>query len=892
MSDPIASVDTQDAASRFDGAGTYIGPYKLLQPIGEGGFGTVFEAEQTHPVKRHVALKLVKLGMDTRDVLARFEAERQALAMMDHPHIARVLHAGATETGRPYFVMELVRGEPISSYCDKRCLPITERLKLFEQVCAAVQHAHTKGIIHRDIKPSNVLVSSLEDKPFAKVIDFGIAKATIGRLTDKTLFTAQYQLIGTPVYMSPEQAEGSADIDTRSDIYSLGVLLYKLLTDSTPYESVSQRLSGTTDFKRLICEADPPVPSACLRQAAAALPEIARMRGTDPGKLTRTIRGELDWIVMKAIEKERPRRYETANGLAMDVHRYLAGQPVFAAPPSATYRLKKFVRRHVGAVAAGAAIAAMLIVGVVGFATQAHIAQARAKELEQVSKFQADMLAQVNPTKAGKELTDDVKAELEAALVSAGVPESDRSAQLAAFSTQWQRVNSTDAARHLIDRTILKPAVAAVEEQFKDQPLVDAALSQVLADRYQNLGLFDAALPLQEHALAIRRRILGEEHPDTLTSISEMGLLLENKGKLSESEPYFREALEKRRRILGEEHRDTLESIGDVGNLLFQQGKLSEAEPFFREALDKSRRALGDDSEATLGQVINMGNLLMEQGKPNEAEPLLRQALQRSRHALGEEHPYTMVLINNMGAVLQAQGKPNEAEPFYREALEKSRRVLGDEHPDTLNQIGIVGQIVEAEGKLSEAEPYLREALEKSRRVLGDEHMTTLQWSGNLGYLLFQQGRLSEAEPILREALEKNRRILGEEHLQTLITISRVGEVLQAQGKHLEAIDLLAPAEDAIRDNFRGSFAWRAATVLRTLGAAKRDLGGFADAETNLIESHGLFMRTRGPTHKDTRDCMREIVVLYTMWHAAAPGRGYDAKAAEWQRKVDALHES
>ncbi|MFN8817042.1 MAG: protein kinase domain-containing protein [bacterium] len=355
--------------------GVVIGPYKLLQLIGEGGFGTVFLAEQTAPVRRRVALKIIKLGMDTRQVVARFEAERQALAMMDHPHIARVLDGGATPAfegggGRPYFVMEYVVGDAITTFADAHALNIAQRLDLFGQVCSAVQHAHTKGIIHRDLKPGNVLVSMVDDKPFAKVIDFGIAKATggggAGHLTDKTLFTEHRQLIGTPEYMSPEQAEGSQDIDTRTDVYALGVLLYELLTGSTPIESARLRSAAYGEMQRIIREEEPLAPSMKLSRSLEKLAGTAAARRAEPGKLSALVRGELDWIVLKALEKERARRYETASALAEDVKRHLAGEPVVAAPVSRAYRVRKFVRRNRGAVGAGAAIAATLVVGIAG----------------------------------------------------------------------------------------------------------------------------------------------------------------------------------------------------------------------------------------------------------------------------------------------------------------------------------------------------------------------------------------------------------------------------------------------------------------------------------------------------------------------------------------------
>ena len=331
------------AAPLAEHTGTIIGPYKLLQQIGEGGMGTVFMAEQTHPVQRKVALKVIKPGMDSRQVIARFEAERQALAMMDHVNIARVLDAGTTPDGLPYFVMELVHGVPITKYCDDNHLTPRQRLELFVPVCQAIQHAHQKGIIHRDIKPSNVMVTLYDGKPVPKVIDFGVAKATEQKLTERTLFTQYGTMVGTLEYMSPEQAEMSAlGVDTRSDIYSLGVLLYELLTGSTPLSNKRMKEAAYAEILRMIKEEEPPKPSTRLSESGEALASISAQRQMEPAKLTKLMRGELDWIVMKTLEKDRNRRYETANGLAQDIGHYLADEPVQACPPSAPYRLRKF----------------------------------------------------------------------------------------------------------------------------------------------------------------------------------------------------------------------------------------------------------------------------------------------------------------------------------------------------------------------------------------------------------------------------------------------------------------------------------------------------------------------------------------------------------------------
>ena len=844
MSDPISPVSNSPDGQRNEGPGGYIGRYKLLQQIGEGGFGSVFEAEQDQPVKRRVALKIIKLGMDTRDVIARFEAERQALALMDHPHIARVFDAGATDSGRPYFVMELVKGESIASYCDKHKLAINDRLKLFEQVCQAVQHAHTKSIIHRDLKPGNVLVSTQNDQPFAKVIDFGIAKATSGRLTDKTIFTDQNLMIGTPLYMSPEQAAGSADIDTRTDIYSLGVLLYELLTGTTPVQSATLRFAAYQEMQRLICEVEPPRPSTRLAQSSTTLTGVAAQRRTDPGKLTSAVRGELDWIVMKALEKDRTRRYETANGLAQDVRRYLEGLPVLAAPPSGVYQVQKFVRRHKLMVGAGSMMAASLLLGITGFAWQARIAQQRAAELEQVAKFQAAMLAQVDPTEAGKLLSADFKARLEAALSKAGIPEGERAAQVQTFLGMWQQVSATDAASALIDSTILRPAVGAIDKQFKDQPKVDAALSQALADLYLGMGMYDDALPLQQRALTLRRRVLGENHPDTISSISNMGEVLHYQGKLAEVMPYYREALEKRRKVLGEENPDTLESIARIGAVLHDQGELDQAIPYYLDALEKRRRILGSDDPATLDSIGNLGRLLQEQGKPDQAEPYFKEALEKKRRILGEEHPETLIAIGNMGVLLRGMGKLVEAEPYYREALQKSRSVLGENHPDTLT------------------------------------------WIGNMGVLLRTEGKLDEAAPFFQEALDKRREVLGDTHPNTLVSLINMGGLLQAQGKNAATLALLAPAEASIRSAFTGDNGFRLAKYLMFMGKARTGLKDLKTAETNLLEAHASYVLTPGPTASETSDCVQALVELYTAMHEAEPGNGFDAKAKIWLAKL------
>jgi len=472
--------DDDSTATAFppDRAPERIGPYKILEKIGEGGMGVVYAAEQEAPFRRRVALKIIKPGMDSKQVLARFEAERQALALMDHPSVAKVFEAGETPRGLPYFAMEYVQGEPITTYCDRHRLSIRQRLDLLVQVCEGVQHAHQKGIIHRDLKPSNVLVALQGDNPVPKIIDFGVAKATAQRLTERTMFTELGVLIGTPEYMSPEQAEMTGlDVDTRTDVYALGVILYELLTGTLPFEPKDLRSLGFDEIRRRIREVDPPRPSTRISTLGERGTESARMRRTEPGKLASRLKGDLDWITSKAIEKDRTRRYGSPNDLAADIGRHLGHEPVLAGPPSALYRSRKFVRRH----RFGVAAAATATLGLVGLAVLMTVQAARitreAEAKQRVSEFLTELFQVSDPDKG--------------------------------------RGNSITA------RELLDSGAAKIRGKLTDDPRVQADLMMTMGTVYRSLGLYPQAEPLLKQALETRRQLLGREAPDTLRAANE-----------------------------------------------------------------------------------------------------------------------------------------------------------------------------------------------------------------------------------------------------------------------------------------------------------------------------------------------------------------------------------
>ncbi len=778
--------------------GTVIGRYKLTRQIGEGGFGIVYLAEQHEPVRRNVALKIIKLGMDTRDVIARFEAERQALAVMDHPHIAKVLDAGATEAGRPYFVMELVKGIPITDYCDEKEMPVRDRLRLFVQVCVAVQHAHQKGIIHRDLKPSNVLVTHVDDKPVPKVIDFGIAKATQQRLTERTMFTQLGQFMGTPAYMSPEQADASElDIDTRSDIYSLGVLLYELLTGRTPFDGKTLRAAAIDEIKRIIRENDPPRPSTRLSTLGDNLVIVAKRRGVEPKGLGAGLRGDLDWIVMRAMEKDRTRRYESATELARDIERHLNQEPVLAGPPSATYRMSKFVRRHWTGVAAAAVAFLALCSFAVTMAVQARrIAEERDRAnyerqmSDRVVEFQMNMLQRIVPRKLGESIAADLHDRVEAGIAESGIAVDQRESSLTTFDVLLSSVNLTDAARRVLDVNILAPAVQTVEEQFSEQPLVEARLQHALAATYSALGLNEQSLERSQRALELRRKHLGPEHTDTLRTLNSQAITYWNLGRNKESGDILLAAIPLFERVFGPEDSATLRAKMQRAILDTDRGLNAKAQKQFEELAKTQERVLGPDHYDLALTLANLGVTYLNQDHYAKAVTVLERALDIHHRRFGPGAPEAIFTLKSLSKAYLGTSRQEEAAKLLQDVVKQLEKDRGARHPDTINANHSLAELYKDLGRLHEAEPIARRVLDLQRMTQGDSHPQTLKAMSTLGIILATLGRHDEAGPIFSEAYEKSKVAFGANDKNTLKDLNNLAVHYWYMGQLQESLDL------------------------------------------------------------------------------------------------------
>jgi serine/threonine protein kinase len=804
------------------GPGTLVGPYKLLQQIGKGGMGVVYLAEQQEPVRRQVALKVIKPGMDGQQVIARFEAERQALALMDHPHIARVFEAGTTAAGRPFFVMELVKGVPLTRYCDEARLSVRQRLELFVPVCRAVQHAHQKGVIHRDLKPSNLLVALYDGRPVPKVIDFGVAKATGPKLTERSVFTAFGTMVGTLEYMAPEQAElNQLDVDTRSDIYSLGVVLYELLTGTTPLERHRLREATLGEMLRLIQEEEPPKPSTRLSRSQT-LPSVAAARQAESRRLCQLVQGELDWVVMKALAKERERRYETAEALAADLERHLRNEPVQAGPPRAGYRLRKWVRRHRGAVAAAAGMLALVVAGVVASTWQA--VRATRAERAAVAALAAEQAARAQVRQALDTLTDDVVQTLLAKQPVLGEAEKAYLRKVLGYYEAFtQQEGDTPEARALQARGYFK--VATLRQRLGERGEAEVAyrrslvILEELAGEFPQTAAYRADLARGHSGLATLLEEFGR-HADAETacrraeaiydklaaefatvpayrrnlaaSRNDLGVFLQGQLRFVEAEAAHRRALAVQEQLATEfpavpgHRRDAACTHNNLGSLLQQLGNWAEAEAAYRRGMALHEQLVAEFPgvpayrSALAANHNRLGELLRVQGRFTEAEAAHRQAL-AIEEALAGEFPaipaYREAMAwshHGLAGLFRDLGKLAEAEAARRQALALEEK-LATEFPAVpqyrkrlVHNYDELARLLRDLGRHTEAESVLRQALAISDKLAVEfpaaPHYRKMQASfyNNLGGLLCERRRYAEAEAAHRQAVALQERLAAE----------------------------------------------------------------------------------------------------------------------------------
>ncbi|WP_376690804.1 serine/threonine-protein kinase [Wenzhouxiangella sp. EGI_FJ10409] len=804
-------------------AGTRLGPWRIEEPVGSGGMGTVYRAERADGAfEMDAAVKLIRVRREALD--QRLAVERQLLARLSHRNIARLIDGGTTEDGHAYLVMEWVPGRDLDRYIRDESPDLAARLDLFEQMATATGHAHQCRVVHSDLKPSNVRVN---ESGSVRLVDFGVAQL----LEDQERENAPMRAL-TPAFAAPELLTGEP-VSTQSDVWSLGAMLYWLVTDH-----LLERDCVVADGERL------------------------------PDSMPR--RDDLAAIIDRATAEEPGDRYASVSSLVADVRRYRKQFPVSARPPSRMYLFKRFVQRHRLAVGAAGVVSLALCLALVGAVWQAHRAtlerdraaaqteralQAEAestrmaRELQQVVTFQAEQLSAIDARRMGTGLRAAIADRHRGALERDDLNEDELSQETKNAREMLARVNFTDLARDTLWENIFDNALAVIDEQFTGQPLVRARLLQSVAITLRSLGLFrQAALP-QGEALAIRREWLGDNDPDTLESVNQMGRQLAVEGRREEALAQYREALAGFEALHGPEHPATLTALNNAGTALEAMGQYVDAETYFREALQGRRAVLGDDHRDTLVSVSNMAALLDGLDRPDEALPLYREALEKRRQVLGDNHSETMRSINNLGVFLVGQDRFDDAEPYYREALERRRTVLGREHPATLISANNMGYLLEHTERPEEAERHYREAISISRRVRGDDHPNTLILMSNLAGLLHRMGRYDSAEAFAAEAVSGGRRSLDEGHWYLAVFLNRHGQELAA-------------------------------------------LDRYEEAEAATLESYQIFVDALGAEHDRTEVVVESLADLYARWHEADPEAGHDDRLAHWQSQLGSGEDS
>jgi tetratricopeptide (TPR) repeat protein len=764
--------------------------------------------------------------------------------------------------------MELVKGIPLTEFCDEHRLSIPERLKLFTQICAAIQHAHQKGIIHRDLKPTNILVEMHDDRPVPKVIDFGLAKALSGQpLTENTLFTGFGIVTGTPLYMAPEQAKFNAiDVDTRADVYALGVILYELLTGSTPLERAALKTAALDEMLRVIRESEPLAPSKRV-SSGGSKPSVAANRQTETVKLGKFLHGELDWIVMKALAKERDRRYESASGFAKDVERFLNHEPVQAGPPSALYRARKLVRKHRAAVFTAAAFLALLVVGSLVSTWQA--VRATRAEADAVAHMQRAQTAELNAK------TMQRRAEEEAA-VSKAVSEFLR---VGVLGNADPRAGGPD--KNVTLRAVLDRASDRVAQSFPNQPQVEAEIRRAIGNAYYGLGEYDLAQSHLEAVVRIHREKLGD--PEPLTAHYDLALLYKDQHQLEKADELFAKTVPACRERLGEDHPLTLMCMNGWGNVRFLQGRSEEAAAIHEQALKICRRRYGSLHALTLSTENNLAVSYKTIGRYAEAERLYLKGLDIDRRYAGENHPHTLTALHNLAALYAAQGQYEKAEPMFQQALERRRDRLGPTHPHTVITQNALADVYRQSGQAAKAEPLYRATVDEAREKLGLEHSDVRNALHELAWLYDDQGKLAEAEALFRLYLEGSRRSLPPGHVDFHGALAQLGRNLVRQGKFTEAEALLRESLSLREKNVPDD--WKTFNTRSLLGGALLGQKRFAAAEPLIVEGYQGIKEREAQIPSDGAARLTEagerLVKLYEAWSKPE-------QAAKWRKELAA----
>jgi len=829
-----------------DNIGKNIDHYKLLESIGEGGMGTVYMAEQSEPVKRKVALKIIKLGMDTKEVVARFKAEQQALAVMDHPNIARVYDAGATGTGRPYFVMELIRGIPVTKYCDRNKLSTRERIEIFLHICHAVQHAHQKGIIHRDLKPSNILVTEQEDKPVVKIIDFGIAKAIQHRLTEQTLHTVQGQLIGTPEYMSPEQAEMSGlDIDTRSDIFSLGVLLYELLGGVLPFDPKTFQDTGIGEIQSIIREVEPPKVSTRLSKLGDTQTSIAEQRRTDPSSLRNQLKGDLDWITMKAMAKDRTRRYSSASELAADLVRHLNNEPVLASPPDAIYRFKKYVARHKVEVAAAAFVLLAVLAGIVG----TSIGMIKARRAERVAKEEA---------RTAQEVTDFLVGLFE-------------------VSDPNEAKGDTITAREILDR-----GAEEIEKGLEDQPVIQSRLMQTMGMVYFNLGLYPQAEQIAFRLLEINRELYGEDHIEVAKSLIGIIFLYSFTGKFEESIPLYRDAIAIMEKNPPSDISDLVNAYTTFGKILRDKGDYRESRSLLEKAIDIQEEASEKGDSLLAFPVYHLGWLLNLTGKYDSALINYERVLPILEKYNGPESQVVAWCLNDMAVVNSNMGNLEEALTLYERALEIQQNVSGPEHPYTASILNNLGGLSWRLGDYSEAKSYWEQTLHIQEKVFGPDHIRVAGVIYNLGLIYYNEGNFDKAEENYLKAISINEKTFGPNHINSSETIHSLAGVYWKKRNYSESRRLLELVLD-IKENALEPGHPSITRTIQDLGQLQREAGFLEEARSQFERAAELWESGPNPDSLKIGKCLFDLAILFALQNE------FEKAESEYQKSLEII---